>query len=185
MVAGKTLDRSSEIALIERAQQGDTRAFGTLMNAHRNHLWAVCLQTTGHHQDAEDAMQNALTAIWQNLHKFRAESRFSTWMHRIAANAALMVIRKRREEPDADAASDEVSNAPRIDEQVSDVAMVRNALAQLPEDFREAIVLREYGGLTYTEIATHQKVPVQTVKSRLNRARKQLVELISAAEIPN
>ncbi|WP_018023347.1 RNA polymerase sigma factor [Corynebacterium ulceribovis] len=182
-MATQTLDRERELELITRAQGGDTRAFGTLMTAHRNHLWAVCLQTTGHHQDAEDAMQNALTAIWQNLHKFRAEARFSTWMHRIASNAALMIIRKRREEPDSEAASDEVSTAPRIDEQITDVSIVRTALAQLPDDFREAIVLREYGGLTYAEIAAHQQIPVQTVKSRLNRARKQLVELLGAAGI--
>ena len=83
---------SDDIALITRAQNGDTAAFGTLIRDAHGRMWAVCLSITGNHQDAEDAMQNALTAIWRNIGSFEPRARFSTWAYRIASNAALQLI---------------------------------------------------------------------------------------------
>ena len=95
-------------------------------------------------------------------------------MHRIAANAALMLVRKRRDTPDADAGDDEVDRAPGVSERVTTVDVVRSALAALPPEFREAVVLREYADFTYQDIADHQGVAVATVKTRLNRGRAKL-----------
>lgn len=176
-----------------QAREGDQRAFADLVGMHRNQLWAVCLNIVRDHQEAEDALQNTLIAAWQNLEKFRGESRFSTWLHRIAANNALMVVRKRKPQtqltdftdPEQPVVlSDDTGGAPSFDERMVTLDALREALATLPKDFRTAIVLREFGDFSYAEIAEHQGVPIQTVKSRLNRAKKQLAEAMKGyAEI--
>ena len=147
---------------------------GTLIRDAHGRMWAVCLSITGNHQDAEDAMQNALTAIWRNIGSFEPRARFSTWAYRIASNAALQLIRSRRDTPDAEAGIQEPDRHSPIDDRVTAGIVIRHALEQLAPEFKEAIVLREYAGMNYQEIAEHQNVGVQTVKSRLNRARAKL-----------
>ncbi|MCX2966192.1 RNA polymerase sigma factor [Gordonia aquimaris] len=171
-----------EAELLVAARSGDQQAFADLVGAHRTHVWAVCLNICTNTHDAEDALQNTLVAAWQNLHKFRGEAKFSTWLHRIAANNALAIVRKRKAnthltdftDPEQPIQLVDDDGSAAFDEQIALRDAVRDALAALPEDFREAIVLREFGDLTYADIAAHQGVGVQTVKSRLNRARTQL-----------
>jgi RNA polymerase sigma-70 factor (ECF subfamily) len=166
-----------EANLLDRARAHDPQAFVDLVTRHRGAAWAVCLRVTGNPHDAEDALQEALTAAWRNLDRFRGQARFSTWLHRIAANAALAVVRRRRDVPTEDDAFDAgvaVDAFASYDE--SD--RIQAALRRIPEDFRVALVLREYGDLTYDEIAAHQGIPVQTVKSRLNRARRAMADLL-------
>ena len=167
-----------EAALLDRARDKDPQAFIELVTRHRGAAWAVCLRITGNPHDAEDALQEALTAVWQNLDRFRGQARFSTWLHRIAANAALMVVRRRRDLPAEDDAFD-VGAASDAFAAYDESDRVQAALRRIPEDFRVALVLREYGDLTYDEIAAHQGIPVQTVKSRLNRARRAMAELLA------
>lgn len=169
---------ATEAALLASAKQGDRRAFDALLRPYRDRLWATCLRTTEHRADAEDALQDALIAIWQNLPKFRGEASIGTWAFRIATNSALAVIRKRREVTVDD--QDQTVSVFEPDEPCGDFArehadrdLVQLALKQLGEEFRVALVLREYGDYTYEQIAEYQQVPVQTVRSRLNRARKQ------------
>jgi RNA polymerase sigma-70 factor (ECF subfamily) len=157
---------------VDRARRGEAAAFERLVNDHAQRTWAVCYRITGNRHDAEDALQDALVAAWQNLPRFRGDSRFGTWLHRIAANASLAVVRRRR-----DVAMDDLP-AGRLDagavdfyDRFAESDRIEAALRTLPEDFRVALVLREFGDLSYQEIAAHQGVPVQTVKSRLNRAR--------------
>ncbi|TSD93124.1 sigma-70 family RNA polymerase sigma factor [Gordonia rubripertincta] len=177
---------TDDAALLLAARNGDQHAFAQLVGAHRTHVWAVCLNICTNQHDAEDALQNTLVAAWQNLHKFRGESRFSTWLHRVAANNALMVVRKRKayttitdfSDPDQPVQLVDDDGGQPFDETIALRDAVRQALAQLSEDQREAVVLREFGDLTYADIAAHQGVGVQTVKSRLNRARTQLAELL-------
>ena len=176
----------TEADLLARAKQGDRRAFSLLLEPYRNRLWAVCLRTCGHRADAEDALQNTLIAIWQNLPKFRGDASISTWAFRIAQNSALGVIRKRREVTVDDEAADYVFDRPDGTDHAETNAVrdrVQRALQTLNEDFRVAIVLREFADYTYEQIAEYQQVPVQTVRSRLNRARKQLKEALLAQGI--
>lgn len=173
--------RDVERALLERAREGDDRAFEQLVSMHKTHIWAVCVRITRNTPDAEDALQDALTAAWQHIGRFRGDAKFSTWMHRIAANAALSIVRRRKEVALDDVTPEGVELAddgPDPYEAIAQADRVQTALAQLPENFRVAIVLREYGDLTYEEIAIHQGVPLQTVKSRINRARTQLAGLL-------
>ena len=173
-----------EATLLMQARRGDQQAFAELVQANRDRIWAVCLNIVDDRQDAEDAVQNTLVAAWQNLERFRGESRFSTWLHRIAANNALMIVRKRKastvltdfNDPEHPVLVED--DAPRFDERIATLDALRAALAELSDDFREAIVLREFGDLSYADIAEHQGVGIQTVKSRLNRARHQLADLM-------
>jgi RNA polymerase sigma-70 factor (ECF subfamily) len=170
---------TDESDLVARARAGEPAAFERLVSEHAQRAWAVCYRITGNAHDAEDALQEALIAAWQHLSKFRGDARFGTWLHRIAANAALVVLRRRR-----DVVTDELpagahdvlfDHADRL----AEADRIEAALRTLPDDFRVALVLREYGDLSYAEISTHQGVPVQTVKSRLNRARQAMASLLS------
>lgn len=177
-----------DVTLLLQARDGDQGAFAQLVEQHRSHVWAVCLSTTGNRHDAEDALQNTLIAAWQNLDRFRGESRFGTWLHRIAVNNALMVVRARKPDTDLTDFTDDAApviltdDAPAFDDGIVTHDALRGALARLPEDFRTALILRELGDLTYADIAEHQGIGVQTVKSRLNRARRQLAQFLREEE---
>jgi RNA polymerase sigma factor (sigma-70 family) len=160
---------------VRRAADGDAQAFAVLVAEHRDRAWAVCLRITGHRHDAEDALQDALAAAWRNLGGYRGDARFATWLHRIAANAALRVAGMRRE-----VAVDELPEpaGSEFEPDVVDRDAVTAALALLPPEFRSALVLREYADLSYAEIAEAQGVGIQTVKSRLNRGRRAMAALL-------
>ncbi|MFC4605829.1 RNA polymerase sigma factor [Rhodococcus kronopolitis] len=178
-----------EAELLAACRGGDQHAFAELVGRHRTNAWHVCLQITGNAHDAEDALQDALTAAWQNLHRFRGEARFNTWLHRIATNAALAVVRRRKITTSLDDTDDDspgidlTGHGSGFDEQVVTADAVHHALAQLPEDFRVAIVLAEFADLPYADIAEHQGVSVATVKTRIHRARKQLAQSLAAAHV--
>jgi RNA polymerase sigma factor (sigma-70 family) len=171
-----------EAGLVRDAVAGDADAVMQLLDQHRQIVWAVCYRITGNHHDAEDALQDAVVAAWRNLHKFRGQSRFGTWYYRVAANAALMVLRRRR---DVLVESDHIierqgqfSDYGQIDE----ADRVQRAVARLPEAYRVALVLRVWGDLSYADIAEHLGVPVDTVKSRLHRARQHVAQFLTEAE---
>jgi RNA polymerase sigma factor (sigma-70 family) len=165
-----------EAALVRNACIGDEHAFVELITANRAAVWAVCLRITGNPHDAEDALQDALIAAWRNIAQFRADAKFSTWLFRIAANAALAIVRRRTEIVEG---VDRLAIGSDPGDRVADSDRVQIALTRLPETFRVALVLRVYGDLSYEDIATHQDIPVQTVKSRLWRARTMLQELLA------
>ncbi|RVW04442.1 RNA polymerase sigma factor [Rhodococcus spongiicola] len=170
--------------LIAACRSGDQHAFAELVGRYRTHAWHVCLHITGNLHDAEDALQDTLTAAWQNLVRFRGDARFNTWLHRIAANAALAVVRRRKPTDNLDddeTGIDLTDDRAGFDDRIATVDVVHHALNQLPEDFRVAIVLAEFGDLPYADIAEHQQVSVATVKTRIHRARKQLAALLAPA----
>lgn len=163
---------ASERELINRARTRDDRAFEQLITLHRKHAWAVCVRITNNTADAEDALQDAMTAAWQHIDKYRGEAKFSTWLHRIAANAALSIVRRRRDIAVAEIEPDDPGHD--AYREFDDRDRLQIALQRVPADFRTALVLREYGGLSYEEIAAHEGIGVQTVKSRIHRARSAL-----------
>jgi RNA polymerase sigma-70 factor (ECF subfamily) len=169
---------ATEADLVRWAGEGDQRAFDALVSPHREMLQVVCYRITGDQGTAQDALQNALLAAWQHLGRFEGKAKFSTWLYRIAHNAALAVVRKRVPDP----ASDRVDDTPVVhgldDTTVDTVHAVRWALEQIPPDFRAALVLREYANLTYEEIAEVEGIKVATVKTRIARARQAVAALL-------
>jgi RNA polymerase sigma-70 factor (ECF subfamily) len=164
--------------LIELARGGDQRAFAALVEPHRSMLASVCYRIVGDEGLAEDALQDTLMAAWRHLDRFQGRSKFSTWLYRIAHNAALAVARKRVPEPsdDLDAL---VHGGRSLGDTVSDVRTVRWALSKIPPDFRAALVLREFSDMTYEQIAEAQGIKVATVKTRIARARQALALLLA------
>ncbi|MDQ1058394.1 RNA polymerase sigma factor (sigma-70 family) [Arthrobacter globiformis] len=158
----------ARMLLMDAAIGGDARAFERLAEQHRTMIWSVCLRITGNTYDAEDALQDTLLAAWRGIGRFRRDSSFGTWIYRIAANAALAIIRARR-------STDEISEAfaPERDfaEKLADADLVQRTMKSIPEDLRVALILRELCDFTYEQVAEYQGVGLATVKTRINRAR--------------
>ncbi len=177
--------------LVRRARQGDTEAFEALLTAHEKRVYGMALRMTGNREDAADVTQEVFLTVWRTLPSFRGESRFSSWLYRLTANACIDHLRREkrrrtvpltREEDGEEQILDIPDPAPGPQEEAERAerrAALRRAVAQLPEDQRAALLLRESGGLSYAEIAQTLGVPEGTVKSRIARARLQLREILS------
>lgn len=166
--------------LVMLAAAGDSAAFERLVERHRDFMYSVCRKITCNDQDAIDAVQDALVAAWRHIGSFAGRSSVRTWLFRVATNAAVDEVRRRAQRQEqADAVVGD--RASPLD--VEAVAVARTtvdwALARLPPQFRAAVVLREYYGLTYQEIAETLDIPIDTVKSRISRGRQALVDLLA------
>ncbi len=175
---------SAEVA---SAQQGDKQALDRLLRAHYDRLFAVCRRLTGNDSDAADACQEALIAIVRNLGKFDGRSQFGTWAYRIAVNASLDELRRRRRRarPDSRLLEQRAEIAdPATDASVSisDRLALDAALATLSPEFRTAVVLRDVAGLDYAEIADALEIPAGTVRSRIARGRAALAIALDSAD---
>ncbi len=169
-----------ERELIGRSRRGDLDAFEALVVAGQDRIYGLCLRITGNSEDAADAAQEAFVRAFQSLARFEGRAAFSTWLYRIAANAATDLVRRRAADPPLDLAED----CPASTDTESEFdrrelwRRVHSALARLPLEFRVAVVLRDMQGLAYEEIASILQVPKGTVRSRLSRGRLALRELI-------
>jgi len=128
--------------------------------------------------DIEDEAQLTLIAVMEKIDQFEGRSRFQTWVRAIARNEALQVLRRkqRKSEPTGDEVPELSAFSRRLSSVVADEHAVRQALERVPEPYREALVLREFDGLGYEEIAERLGVPVGTVRSRISRARELLAK---------
>jgi RNA polymerase sigma-70 factor, ECF subfamily len=177
-----TLSAEDESSLVQQAQQGDRNAFGELVRLHYPGVIRVVYRLCGDTGLAEDMTQEAFLRAWINLSSFHPQSSLRNWLYRIAVNAALDVLRRKPEETLEDEAAQMVVDPGLGPEKTliekEHVAMVQQAMQSLPEASRSVLVLREYGGLSYQEIASMLDVPVGTVMSRLNYARNRLRDLL-------
>jgi RNA polymerase sigma-70 factor (ECF subfamily) len=173
--------------LVQRAQAGDAAAMNTLLEAHYDRVRAVCRRVAGPGPDADDAAQEALIKIVRGIRAFDGRSSFSTWAYRIATNTTLDELRKRRRRPQLHVVRGDTGEAPPepVDQRAEhDVAAPADrlaldaALADLPEEFRTPVVLRDVGDLDYAEIGEALGVPLGTVKSRIARGRRMLAEAL-------
>ncbi len=185
-----TLDRTDE-DLVAAAQRGDGAAMDLLLRRHYDRVHAVCRRIAGGTRDADDAAQEAMIRVVRNIHKFDGRSAFGTWVYRIATNTALDELRKRKRRPqfhvvddDGDAPEPTDEFAHRHIDDVADRITIDAALADLPEEFKAAVVMRDVGDLDYAEIAAALDIPVGTVKSRIARGRRMLVEKLGNQEPP-
>ena len=172
-----------ELVLIADAQQGDKRAFGELVRRYHRGVVNVVYRMCGDADLAEDAAQEAFIRAWQHLPRYRPQSPFRSWLYRIAVNAAYDALRREHDAVDPETVvivSPEAGPAALVERRERE-ERVRQAVRALPPASREVIVLREYEGLSYREIADALDIPVGTVMSRLNYARRWLRQALSGA----
>ncbi|MGA2489164.1 MAG: sigma-70 family RNA polymerase sigma factor [Anaerolineales bacterium] len=182
MVPTKT--KYAESGMIEQAQCGDRNAFGELVRYYYPGVMRVVYRLCGDAGLAEDMAQETFLRAWINLSSFNPQSSLRNWLYRIAVNAALDVLRRRPEEALEDDAVQRLTDQATgpemslIDKE--QVALLQRAMRSLPEAARSVLVLREYGELSYQEIANVLDIPLGTVMSRLNYARNRLREMLKA-----
>ncbi|HVJ06686.1 MAG TPA: RNA polymerase sigma factor [Candidatus Saccharimonadales bacterium] len=184
---------SEESILVEAARGGDIGAFESLVRRYDRNVFRIAQHITQNREDAEDVVQDAFLKAYQNLGQFQGQSKFYTWLVRIAVNEALMRLRRRRPERmvsiDEDVKTEEDSMPREIadwspnPEQQYTQAELKDILGKtiqgLPPSFRTVFVLRDVEGLSTEETASALELSVPAVKSRLLRARLQLRERLN------
>ena len=170
----------SDEALLAAHLRGDPRAFGELVARHERRIYGLCLRILGNREDAEDAAQEAFLAALRKAASFRKAAAFSTWLYRIAVNAATDQARRRGRARLADLDPEDaglaVAPGGELGEVVASAVAVQTALAQVPEEFRVAVVLCDLYRVPYGDAAQILEIPVGTVKSRVFRGRLALAE---------
>ena len=193
------MTREQELAVIRRVQRGDANAFEYLVAAYEKNVYNLALRMTGNPEDAEDMAQEAFLKAYSSLDSFRGDSKFSVWLYRIVSNVCLDFLRKQKkrqsfslsmEDDDGEEGELELPDLRRLPEDELEKKLTRDAvqrgLAQLPEDARQILLLREIQGLSYEEIASALGIDLGTVKSRIFRARKKLCAfLLADGNIPD
>lgn len=174
--------------LVRRARKGDADAFEALMAPHERKIYFLCLRMLGNREDALDCAQEAMLRIWRSMATYRGEAAFTTWMYRIATNACLDMLRRQKARPAVPLetfletnvlASDDRDGPVEQAEASARKQAIEQGLARLSDTLRAAIVLRDVQGLSYEEISGVLDTPVGTVKSRINRARERLREILA------
>lgn len=188
---------SSELALLERAKQGDQTALAEIVAAHQNRVYHVALRMCGNVEDAEETLQETFLNALRALPRFEGRSQFATWLYRIASNACLSRRRRGAGQPEtlsvdeADEADGEDnftpqffidwSHAPEDELLTAELqAVMAEAIKQLPPTLRIVFIWRDLEGLSTEETAEVLGVSEGTVKVRLHRARLKLRELLSS-----
>ncbi len=172
--------------LVERALAGDGDAFGEVVHRWERKIFALAYGILGSVEDARDASQETFIAAYRNLQGFRGEAKVSSWLHRIAVNQCITRQRRARVraetalEDEFGAAGGDAPAAPagespaRATESKQRASAVRRAVASLPQELREVVLMKEFEELTFQEIADALQIPLSTVKSRLYTALRQL-----------
>jgi len=170
---------ASDRRLIERLQAGDVRAFEELVIAHQHRVFAVAQRMLGNAAEAEEIAQEVFLRVHRSIGEFRGESRLSTWLYAITSRLCLNRLaagdrRFRRDDAEALERAPGPGDAAALLERSEVEAALRDAIAELPEDRRIVVVLRDLEGLSYEEIAQALDLELGTVRSRLHRARTDL-----------
>jgi len=177
------LNESQEADLVRRCQAGDEEAFRTLIEQYRGMLFGTAYLMVRDRGLAEDAVQNALVQIWKHLPSFHSKSGVKTWLVRIVINEVKQQFRKKKLSM---ASLEDASEVPSGQADIETALIrdeerrsLRQALAKLPAEQKEAIVLRYFSSLTIPEIAAAMNKPEGTIKSRLSRALERLNQILN------
>ncbi len=190
---------AEDARLVERARNGDRRAFEVLVRRYERRLYCFALNIVGNPEDAREVAQETFLKVFRRLDTFQGQSRFSTWLFRVARNAAFDFLRRKRGRPVAvaefDDARDHSDAGDAADPWTAPVrgadplkalrdrelgAQIERAIEQLSPAHREILLLREVEGLSYEELATVLGIPKGTVMSRLFHARKKVQKMLAA-----
>lgn len=183
-MAREEVKRLEEDDLVAAARDGEADAFAALVRSHRDEVFTLALRLVHDRELAADVAQEAFVRAWRSMPRFRADARFSTWMHRITVNTALTHLARRRSrhtepleagriEPESDGLTPERAGA---------AAAVRPhlaaALGELSASLRSVVVLKDVYDWSHAEIAEHLGISVTAAKVRLHRGRKALRDLL-------
>lgn len=177
-----------EQKLISLAQKGDQAAFEQLLDHYQKPVYHQALRLVGNPEDAADVTQEVFLKVWKHLPSFRGESSFSTWLYRLTDNAALDLIRREKKRRGDSSLDDEegaltlpADPAPTPHQAIEQKELhqaVAEGLAQLSEEHRQVLVMREINGLSYEQIGSILDLSPGTVKSRIARARISLAKFL-------
>jgi len=173
--------------LLAQSLDGDLNAFEVIVNRYKDRLYNFVLRFVGDQQTAEDIVQDTFLRAYRNRGSFQAIAKFSTWIYTIAGNLAKSELRRRKRwrflslgSRDEDGKTFELADPSSHPDKDTETALaetqIEDAIARLPERYREAVILRDVEGLDYAEIAEIVGCPLGTVKSRINRGRLRLQE---------
>jgi len=188
-------EAAAERALIARLKAGDGDAYEDAVRVYSSRLLAVTRRILGSDEEARDALQDTFLSAFRSIARFEGDSRLSTWLHRIAVNAALMKVRTRKRKPersieellpayrdDGHHAEGFVSWEPPVDvamEIAHNRALVRDCIAELPEQYRVVLMLRDIEDIDTVDVAAMLGISPNAVKIRLHRARQALRTLLA------
>ncbi len=173
--------------LIERFQNGDVRAFDEIVRRYKDPLLNFVYRFLGNRTESEDIVQETFLRVFKNKHAYRKVAKFSTWIYTIAGNLAKTELRKRKkrnlfsisdigyEDKDYEISDESLSPEKEVNSTMYD-EIIQKEIQNLSPKFREVIILRDVQELSYEEISKIIKIPIGTVKSRVNRARLRLQE---------
>jgi RNA polymerase sigma-70 factor (ECF subfamily) len=187
------MDNDPDLKLIEDFKQGDRQSFNRLVLKYQKPILNLCIRLLGNFQDGEDAAQETFVKVYRNIHKFKGDAKFATWIYRIGVNhcsnfrKSFWTRLKKKAVNIDEESGDEQANRKKelVDSQdLPSEALERkrkgrkilNALKEMPRRQRELIVLRDLQDLSYNELCTITQMPLGTIKSSLARARAVLRE---------
>lgn len=196
MQATVTQSFPDDSVLIQRSQSGDREAFDTLIRKHEKRAYQYAFRLTSNPEEAGDVVADAFVRVFSALHNFKGQSAFTTWLYRILTNCFLDMRKREKSRPATSLEAALQTEDGDVERQVEDKAptpheraektererAVEGAVAQLPEYQRAMILMYHTEMLSYEEIAEALDLPIGTVKSRLNRARLSLRELLTKDE---
>lgn len=180
----------AEKKLIQDAIDGDVSSFEELIKTYQLYAYNISLKMMGNEEDAKDTAQDALIKVYKNLKAFKGDSSFSTWLYRIVMNTCKDELRRRKDLISIDAKMElndgevglqleSTSYNPVTEYERSDIKeKMQIALSKLPENNRSVVILRDIHGYSYEEISKIEDIAIGTIKSRINRGRKLLKEII-------
>ncbi len=164
---------------VSRCLQGDISAFDTLVQRYQRILFTVAFRLTGNREDARDVAQNAFIRAFERLDTYDPARKFFSWIYRIAVNESLNYRRSQRAYEPLDPRLEAQGTADPVERRETG-ARIQTAMMSLTPEYREVLVMRYFGDLSYDEIAEAIGIPEKTVKSRLFSARQRLGELLAA-----
>lgn len=172
----------SDNRLVKRFLKGDKEAFGELVRRYQNYVYNLAYRFTSNRADAEELTQEIFIQVMTKLDRFKGDSKFSTWLYRLAANKSVDWLR--RKQPDYDPISETDPIDPVTVESLVEAGETRreieSALESLSFEFRAAVLLRDVYGMTYEEIAEDLGITLGTVKSRISRGRAALASALGS-----
>jgi RNA polymerase sigma-70 factor (ECF subfamily) len=178
-------------AVVERCRAGDERAWSELVDSTADDIYRLAVSFTRNRPEAEDLTQEVFLKLWQNLQRYVSGSSFRAWAFRVARNLFVDAYRRSREQRKATWVDPEfLASLPGGDDPHTGAVrrqrleLARAALERLPEELTRLILLRDFADWSYEELAEELELPLGTVKSRLNRARRELAAVMAVQLVP-